>query len=100
MIFNFWRPYPFLKPKVDGDYLCTVITYSDEEAIKQVIELYYDAWHDIWKDVRRQMVFDGYKVYQSGRAVMEEHRVFTDNLCERENVIAWRKKPRVYDGVI
>lgn len=88
MIFNFWRPYPFFKPKKDGWYQCSVRNH--------VMDLYYDASSDSWLDKRRQNVFDGYKCYKSGREPLEYNRVFTDSLCVRDDVVAWKKMPTVF----
>lgn len=86
MIFNFWRPYPFLKPKRDGWYLCTV---GD-----QVTRLYYNEREDRWVNVSRQQVFDGYKVYKTGREPLEYNRVYTDRLCEPDDILAWKRLPK------
>ena len=59
-----------------------------------VIELYFDAWHSKWVDLRRQNVFDGYKVYEACRASIEDNRVYTDTDYERIDVTAWKYLPR------
>lgn len=100
MIFNRWRKYPRRKPKNEGWYQCTVqygLSGQDESPI--VMDLYW--WYapdrgGIWVDRRRESVFDGYKVYKPSRAAIEENRVFRDNDCERIDVIAWKKMPRIY----
>lgn len=79
-----WRPYPRFKPRDEGYYLCKV----DDT----MMVLYFDSiGKGKWVDKSRQSVFDGYKVYQSGRAAIEEHRVFTDSLCDlTDKVKSWR----------
>lgn len=95
MVFNFWRPYPFLVPKKSGWYICTA---AHQNGIDKpgVIELYFDTWHNKWVDLRRQNVFDGYKVYESCREPIDDNRVYTDTDCERIDVIAWKHLPRYY----
>lgn len=89
MLFNFWKPYPLFRPKKDGRYLCTVM---DDK--RKVIELHYSTHNEgSWVDIRRQRVFDGYKVYKQCREPMDYNRVFTDGLCERNDVIAWKRLP-------
>lgn len=84
MIFNIWRPFPLFKPKHDGWYTCSLVDGT-------VMDLYYLSWAGSWMDNRRQSVFDGYKVYNSGRAALEENRVYDDRLCNRTfEVIAWK----------
>lgn len=90
MIFNPWRKYPKRKPKEDGWYLCTV-PYT-------VRVFHYDVRKDKWTDTSRQHVFDGYVVYKCCRAPIQENRVYTDGLCERDDVVAWKKLPREYRG--
>lgn len=84
-MFNIWRPYPLLKPKSDGWY---TVTLSDGF----VMDLEYIVWSNSWMDSRRQGVFNGYKVYKSGRAAIEETRVYNDTLCNlTDDVVAWKK---------
>lgn len=90
MVFNPWRPCPFWLPKKDGWYRCTVESFENP-AERKVIDLYFDASEKVWMDKRRQQVFDGYKVYKSGREALEYNRVYTDRLCVRNDVVAWRK---------
>lgn len=91
IFFNFWRPTQLFLPKDNGWYQCTM-----KNGI--VMDLYFDRLDGVphWIDRRRQQVFDGYKVYKSGREALEYNRVYTDSLCERENVIAWRRCQRGY----
>ena len=91
MIFNLWRRYPKRKPKIMGEYLCTV----DRGYGKAVKTLYFND-HGKWIDRSRQQVFDGYQVYKVCRVPNEDTRVWTDGLCEPENVVAWKKLPKCY----
>lgn len=97
MILNFWRPYPNWKPRKEGWYQCTVRNEEDP-TITYVLDLYFRPSDKKWIDKRRQRVFYGYKVYKAGREPLEYNRVHTDRLCERDDVIAWKKLPRVYHG--
>lgn len=93
---NLWRNYPKCKPKKAGKYLCTV-RYGSELENTKVMDLYFDTIDGgRWIDDRRQNVFDGYKVYVTGRIATEDNRVYTDALCERSFVSAWKKMPRGY----
>lgn len=101
MVFNWWRRFPRFKPKGDGCYLCTIKTQElnddyDYGYSYYVKTLYYYPDGDFWLDTSRQSVFDGYKVYKSCRATIEENRVHTDSLCIRDDVIAWKKLPKHY----
>lgn len=98
-IFNRWRKYPKRKPKNEGCYQC-IVKYGLSGQIDNpiVMDLYW--WYapdrgGIWIDRRRQNVFDGYKVYLSNRAPIDDNRVFQDNCSERIDVVAWRKLPKV-----
>lgn len=94
MKFNLWRKYPRWKPKVNGYYLCTVVETNGSLVI---YKLYYNKSVDRWIDISRQTVFDGYVVYKVCRAPIEENHVYTDGMCNRtEDVIAWKKLPKVY----
>ena len=94
MIVNFWRPYPLLKPKKAGWYQCKT-KYNEYDTY--VIFLYFDPIEGgKWIDRIRQSVFGGYKCYKPGRESLEYNRVHEDRICERIDVIAWRKIPTVY----
>ena len=95
MIFNFWRPTSFVRPKKDGWYQCW-IKYDDDSDHDYVMDLYFDTLERKWFDRRRQSVFNGYKVYKSGREPLGYNRVYTDNLCERIDVVAWKKMPMIF----
>lgn len=89
IVFNFWKRYPKRKPKDEGWYLCTMQN-------GRVMDLYYDWLLDNWIDKRRMSVFNGYKVYKSGREPFEYNRVFGDFGCIRDDVVAWKKLPKAY----
>lgn len=92
-ILNFWRKYPKRKPKFNGWYQCTV-KHGFGVHKPRVMDLYF---HDgYWIDRRRKQVFEGYKVYKPSRAAIEDNRVWNDELCDRDDVIAWRRLPNVY----
>lgn len=95
MIFNRWRKFPKRKPKDVGEYyLCTVRHGYDIDEPRVMVLLY--SWNGKWIDTSRTKVFEGYKVYKPSRAAIDDNRVFIDNLCERADVIAWKKMPRFY----
>ena len=96
MIINKWRKYPKQKPKKYGKYLCKVL-YGSELEHNEVVILTFDTIDGgKWIDENRQSVFDGYKVYISGKVPMESNRVFTDGLCKRDFVVAWKKLPKAW----
>jgi hypothetical protein len=95
MIFNFWRPAKWFKPKKSGWYTCTA-AHGGGLDTPRVMDLYFRDWDSKWIDPRRQTVFDGYKVYEACRAPIEDNRVFTDSDCERIDILAWKKIPRCY----
>lgn len=91
-MFNSWRRYPRHKPKNEDWYLCT----TDDG---QVLDLYFWFAPDrggVWVDSRRRQVFLGYKVYKSGKEPLEYNRVYEDSLCERIDIVAWKKLPKGY----
>lgn len=95
MIFNFWRPYRFFKPKKDGWYQCTV-NDGFQDGRPRVMDLHYDTITGRWVDLRRQRVFEGYKVYKQCRAAIEDNRVYSDSECVWIDILAWRKLPKCY----
>lgn len=96
MIFNRWRRNSKKPPKKEGWYQCTV----DRGYGLAVMDLYYDTWYGgRWVDRRRKQVFDGYKVYKPGREPLEYNRVHEDELCERVDVLAWKKLDRPYKSI-
>lgn len=92
---NFWKPSWLFQPKNSGWYLCTVV-HGNGLNKPRVMELYFDAITNKWINRHRQLVFDGYNVYESCRAPIDSNRVYFDSDCERIDVVAWRKKPRIY----
>lgn len=97
LIFNIWRPYPLTKPKRDGWYQCT-IRHGENMEKAYVTDLLYKARTDKWIDVHRQSVFENYKVYRKHDFPHEENQIYTDRMCVRDSVVAWKKLPRVYKG--
>lgn len=89
MIFNFWKRYPKRAPRDYGWYLCTMEN-------GRVMELYYDWLLKEWIDKRRKSVFDGYKVYKSGKEPLDYNRVYGDVKCLRDDVVAWKELPKPY----
>jgi hypothetical protein len=57
--------------------------------------LYFCKWDKRWINLTRQLVFDGYKVYELGRAPMEEDRYYTGSEYERIDILAWKKLPNI-----
>lgn len=97
MIFNFWIKYPRRKPKNEGWYQC-VAQHGNGINQPRVMDLYFWFKPDVggvWVDRRRKDVFMGYKVYKASRAPIEDNRVWEDSDCERIDVVAWKKLPRV-----
>lgn len=99
MLLNRWRKYPKRRPKSQDHYQCIVrYGFFGQFEEPMVIDLYWLYIPDrgyVWVDRRRRSVFRGYKVYLQNRAPLEDNRIFDDNLCERNDVIAWRKLPRI-----
>lgn len=101
MLFNVWRQYPRRKPKEDGLYLCKEIGLEGQIHIN---ELFYRTNDDKWIEMSRQSVFDSYIVYKkANKEVYDDYipflhtnhplytRVYTDCICERYNVVAWKQ---------
>lgn len=97
MLFNRWRRYPRRKPKVEGWYQC-VVRHGNGLNMPVVMDLYFWFKPDVggvWVNRRRKEVFEGYKVYKPCRSPIEDNRVWEDGPCERIDVVAWKKIPRV-----
>lgn len=94
---NRWRKYPKRKPKKVAEYYLCSVKNLETMGESRIMVLFY-TWDHKFIDRSRTSVFDGYKVYKSGRAAIEENRVFGDSLCVRDDeVIAWKKLPKAYD---
>ena len=55
---HIWHPYPLMKPKKDGWYICTAAHGAGLNTPK-VMEVYFCKWDKKWYNPRRQSVFDG-----------------------------------------
>lgn len=99
-----WNEYPKKKPKKNDWYQCTVKFLVDEEKNlyeSYVMDLYYDVKNDKWKDDRRQDVFDIYEVYgncEGPNGIEALERLYTDDCCVRDYVIAWKLLSKPYEG--
>ena len=66
----------------------------------EVMSLYYSAWEDKWVDKSRLSVFEGYKVYKSCKAPIDDNRVYSDVRCDLSlGVVAWRALAKPYSHV-
>lgn len=95
-MFNRWKPYPKNKPKKRGWYICS-IQYGEEKEQNYVMDLFWDDEKKLWKDNRRLDVYNMYYVFgyndETGR---QDKKMYRDNLCIRNDVIAFKKLPNVY----
>lgn len=97
-MFNNWKPYPKCKPKENGWYCCS-IRYGKDSDEAYVMDLWWDAKNKLWKDNRRLNVFHTYDVYGYGDSAndkTEKIKLYKDNLCVRNDVIAFKKLPKIY----
>ena len=97
-MFNRWKPYPKHKPKEKGWYQCS-IRYGEEKGEAYVMDLWWDDKREVWKDNRRLDVYQTYEVYGWGNSIIDtpvKQRIWRDNLCERDNVVAFKKLPKIY----
>ena len=97
-MFNRWKPYPKYKPKKRGWYICS-IRYGEDKRQAYVMDLFWDEVRGVWKDNRRLNVFSTYEVYGWGESIIgtpAKTRLYHDRLCERNNVIAFKKQPKIY----
>jgi len=97
-MFNRWKPYPKHKPKKRGWYICS-IRYGEEPGQAYVMDLFWDEVREVWKDNRRSNVFQEYEVYGYGVNIIEQpikKQIWHDKLCERDDVIAFKKLPKIY----
>lgn len=97
---NMWKPFPKHKPKKSGWYICS-IRYGEEKGQAYVMDLWWDTEKEIWKDNRRLDVYSTYEVYGYGwcdpdTGVAPKVRMYSDNLCIRNDVIAFKHPPKIY----
>lgn len=88
-MFNKWKPYPKYKPKDRGWYICS-IRYGEEKGQAYVMDLFWDNEKEVWKDNRRINVFQLYDVFGC------DGQIYQDNTCIRNDVIAFKKLPKIY----
>lgn len=99
-----WNEFPKKKPKKNGWYQCTIDSVVDEEKNQYqsyVMDLYYDVKNNKWIDNRRQDIFNIYEVYghckgPNGTTALE--RIYGDDYCIRDDVIAWKLLSKPYEG--
>ena len=97
-MFNRWKPYPMNKPAKRGWYICS-IRYGEDPDQAYVMELFWDEIREVWRDNRRINVFQEYEVYGYGENIINQtvkKRLYTDNLCERNDVVAFKRMPKIY----
>lgn len=97
-MFNRWKPFPKHKPKQRGWYICS-IRYGEEPGQAYVMDLFWDEKREVWKDNRRLNVFQTYEVYGWGMDITDnfaKKQIWHDNLCERNDVIAFKRCPKIY----
>lgn len=97
-MFNNWKPYPKYKPKESGWYCCS-IRYGKDLDEAYVMDLWWDDENKLWKDNRRLNVFHTYDVYGYGDSTdskTEKIKLYKDYLCIRNDVIAFKKLPKIY----
>ena len=97
-MFNRWKPFPKYKPKKRGWYICSS-RYGEEPGEAYVMDLFWDEKREVWKDNRRIDVFQSYEVYGWGNNILDQavkKQLFYDNFCERTDVIAFKRCPKIY----
>lgn len=95
-MFNRWKPYPKYKPKKREKYLCS-IKYGEEEGQSYVMILTYLPKVDRWKNFPLQHTFDIYSVYgYNDETGKEDKLLYSDPLVYRDDVVAFKKLPKVY----
>lgn len=96
-MFNRWKPYPKYKPKKQGWYICS-IRYGEEEGQAYVMDLWWNEKLERWQDNRRINVFQLYEVFGYGKKINrnEKMRIYYDNTCYRNDVIAFKRLPKIY----
>lgn len=95
-MFNRWKPYPQNKPEERGWYVCS-IRYGEEKEQAYVMDLFWDDGRKLWKDNRRINVFNEYDVLAyNDETGMKDKKMYSDNLCIRNDVIAFKKLSKIY----
>lgn len=95
-MFNRWKPYPKYKPKEKGWYVCS-IRYGEEKEQAYVMDLFWDDEKELWKDNRRINVFKEYDVFgYNDETGMQDKKMYSDNHCIRNDVIAFKRLPKIY----
>lgn len=95
-MFNRWRPYPKHKPKKKGWYQCS-IQYGKDPDQAYVMDLYWNDKREMFVDNRRFNVFQLYEVYGYGTFNSNvKTRMYSDSTCFREDVIAFKRLPKLY----
>lgn len=96
MFFNRWKPYPKHKPKKRDQYLCS-IRYGDEPDEAYAMILTYLPGVDRWKNSSLQCLFNTYEVYgYNDETRKNDKRMYTDRFVYRDDVIAFKKLPKIY----
>ena len=71
--------------------------FGEEKEQNYVMDLFWDDEKKLWKDNRRLDVYNMYYVFgyndETGR---QDKKMYRDNLCVRNDVIAFKKLPNVY----
>lgn len=95
-MFNRWKPYPKNKPNKRGWYICS-IRYGEEKEQAYVMDLFWDEEREVWKDNRRQDVYNTYDVFgYNDETGLQDKRMYKDHLCVRDDVIAFKRMPKIY----
>ena len=95
-MFNRWKPYPKYKPSKRGWYICS-IRYGKEPRQAYVMDWFWDEKTEKWKDNRRLDVYNTYEVYgYNDETRLIDKRMYKDDVCYRNDVIAFKKLPKIY----
>lgn len=97
-MFNRWKPFPKNKPKKSGWYTCSM-RFSERPEDAYTMDLFWDEKREVWKDNRRLNVFQCYEVYGWCNNILDQpvkKQLFYDYLCERNDVIAFKRCPKIY----
>ena len=91
-----WKAYPKHIPKKRGWYICS-IRYGEEPGQAYVMDLFWDENTLRWKDNRRLDVYNTYEVYgYNDETHLNDKRIYKDNVCFRDDVVAFKKLPKIY----